>query len=283
MKRVLKKRSASPMNGFIQIPRNDPLWNLKPDERDVFLWFIKEAAFKDHERKFNGMEIIEKRGQKTVTWPILCYHFGYEIGKMRWLIKTLVKQKFLQQVLQQNGRQVGRQVYAVVNYDTYQPPTTGLATGLATGFTTDHPEEGSILKKVCPEEGSFNKNELHNDNGSKSEKASDIRPISFKEFQNRFLKQYASDDFIESMEYYVDVFEEKMGKPHSRLKPDQWERAWENIQTVFRNDSPIELTHEDIEKMIDKHFETKYEDCDYNILHFTTEGIMANRFFEECY
>lgn len=263
------------MNGFIQIPRVDPIWHLKPDERDVFLWFLREAALNDYKRKFNGYNIIEKRGQKTVTWPILCKRFGHEMGKMRWIIKTLVNKGFLQQVLQQDGRQVGRHVYAIVNYDIYQPPTTGL--------TTDPLEEGSIQKKDYPEEGFFKKKEIHNDNGTEPEKASDIRPISFQEFKALFESQYKTDDFIEAIGYYVDVYETKMGKPHPRLKPDQWDKVWSDIQNVFRYDSPIELNYEDLEKMIDKHFETNYSDCDYNILHFVTEGIMKNRFYEECY
>ena len=265
------------MNGFIQIPRDDPLWNLKPDEREVFLWFLREAAFKDHKRLFNGHSINEKRGQKTMTWPILSKCFNCEMNKMRRIVNKLVEQGFLRQVSRQVGRQVSRQVYVIVNYDTYQPPVTGLVTGLV----TDHLEEGIIQKKEYPEKGLKN-----NDNGTKPDKKiSGIRtcPLSFLGFKTSFLKQYQTDDFIEAMQYYVSMYETKMGKPHPRLKPEQWNRAWNDIQTVFRNDDPIDLEFEDIQKMIDKHFETEYQNCDYNILHFVTEGIMTNRFYEEVY
>lgn len=35
--------------------------------------------------------------------------------------------------------------------------------------------------------------------------------------------------------------------------------------------------------MIDKHFQTQYKNCDYNICHFMTDGIRNNRFHEVCY
>ena len=35
--------------------------------------------------------------------------------------------------------------------------------------------------------------------------------------------------------------------------------------------------------MIDKHFQTQYQNCDYSICHFMTEGICNNRFHESCY
>lgn len=128
------------------------------------------------------------------------------------------------------------------------------------------------------------KNALKKDNGPKSGKASDIRtPISFKEFETSFLKKYSRDDFIAALGYYTDVFEEKMKKPHPRLKPEQWERAWQSIQTVTFNGCTTKLTKADLCEMIDKHFQTHYKNCDYSVLHFASHSIMANRFYEVCY
>ena len=35
--------------------------------------------------------------------------------------------------------------------------------------------------------------------------------------------------------------------------------------------------------MIDKHFQTQCKNCDYNICHFMTDGILNTRFHEVCY
>ncbi len=34
--------------------------------------------------------------------------------------------------------------------------------------------------------------------------------------------------------------------------------------------------------MIDKHFQTQYQDCDYNICPFMSEEVRNNRFYETC-
>jgi len=31
---------------------------------------------------------------------------------------------------------------------------------------------------------------------------------------------------------------------------------------------------------VDKHFETPYKNCDYNIMHFISGRVMINRYFE---
>ena len=58
---------------------------------------------------------------------------------------------------------------------------------------------------------------------------------------------------------------------------DIWQRitAWQYVH----------LSHVDIfvyAPMIDRHFKTQYDNCDYNICHFMTEGIRYNRFSEAC-
>lgn len=46
-------------------------------------------------------------------------------------------------------------------------------------------------------------------------------------------------------------------------------------------DCPLDV--DSYRAMIDKHFQTEYAGCDYNICHFMTEGIRNNRFYETCY
>lgn len=40
------------------------------------------------------------------------------------------------------------------------------------------------------------------------------------------------------------------------------------------------IEYENWFNMIDKHFETNYGECDYRIMHFFTDGVLKNRFYE---
>ena len=88
------------------------------------------------------------------------------------------------------------------------------------------------------------------------------------------------DEIIPAVEYYLERYEEYMGQHHPALKAKQWQTVINNI-LAFDERGRIGL--EEIEKIIDKHFVTEYENCDYNILHFVSGDIIKHRFFEECY
>jgi len=56
--------------------------------------------------------------------------------------------------------------------------------------------------------------------------------------------------------------------------------AFQDLQE--KTESAFYDTEVEIEKIIDKHFVTEYENCDYNILHFVNGDIIKHRFYEEC-
>lgn len=87
------------------------------------------------------------------------------------------------------------------------------------------------------------------------------------------------DEIIPAVEYYLDKYREYMGQYHPALKVKQWQTVINNI-LAFDERGRIGL--EEIEKIIDKHFVTEYENCDYNILHFVNGDIIKHRFYEEC-
>jgi len=87
------------------------------------------------------------------------------------------------------------------------------------------------------------------------------------------------DEIIPAIEYYLDKYREYMGQYHPALKVKQWQTVINNI-LAFDERGRIGL--EEIEKIIDKHFVTEYENCDYNILHFVNGDIIKHRFYEEC-
>mgnify|MGYP000905340865 CR=1 FL=1 len=86
---------------------------------------------------------------------------------------------------------------------------------------------------------------------------------------------------IEAVNIYLEEYRRTQGKDHPRLKTDQWERVIENI--VYCSEIQENLSVDEVEKMIDKHFITEYRDCDYNILHFISDDVYNNRFYEEVY
>ena len=52
------------------------------------------------------------------------------------------------------------------------------------------------------------------------------------------------------------------------------------IERFFGGSDIVECDPEIYFALIDKHFATYYEDCDYNICHFMTDGIRQNRAYE---
>lgn len=49
------------------------------------------------------------------------------------------------------------------------------------------------------------------------------------------------------------------------------------------SDMADDMVPETYAKLIEQHFKTQYDNCDYNICHFMTEGIRNNRYYETCY
>lgn len=89
--------------------------------------------------------------------------------------------------------------------------------------------------------------------------------------------------YIDIIEYYYQVYMNTFQEEHPRLS----NKAMDNIISAIQCGTDlIEDDRLDIDMyhaMIDKHFQTQYTDCDYNICHFMTEGIRNNRFYETRY
>lgn len=89
------------------------------------------------------------------------------------------------------------------------------------------------------------------------------------------------ESYIEIIEYYYFVYMNTFNEEHPRLSKKAMDSVVEAIYfgTDLVNEIDIGVYHD----MIDKHFQTQYENCDYSICHFMTEGIRNNRFFETSY
>ena len=89
--------------------------------------------------------------------------------------------------------------------------------------------------------------------------------------------------FADIISYYYSTYKRTFGKEHPRLSA----KAMDSIISALLNSSDnldgLEYDPDAYYAMIDKHFQTQYQDCDYNICHFMSEGIRNNRFYETCY
>lgn len=105
------------------------------------------------------------------------------------------------------------------------------------------------------------------------------RPIHFEEYN-------FTDDYKEEVvSYYMESYLLNTNKKHPKLKPSQWERVDDGLNKIDN----VELGMEYIpdvnvwKDVIDQHFTTNYNSCDYNILHFIEDGIKVRRMYEAGY
>lgn len=105
--------------------------------------------------------------------------------------------------------------------------------------------------------------------------------LKFSDYLTQYPEKLNNAEIIEAIEYYLNKYEDYTGNDHPNLKPDQWQKVADNI-LIFDRETRIEdITLEQIEPVIDRHFITEYENCDYNILHFVSGDIIRNRVYEE--
>lgn len=124
------------------------------------------------------------------------------------------------------------------------------------------------------EDNNLTNKEINKGSFSSEERTS----FSFPEFINL----YSVDEEVQqSIFYYLHQYKNYRDKEHPKLTIEQWIRVIDNI--MYCPATEYNLDVDDIEKMIDKHFKTKYKNCDYNILHFISEGVKNNRFYDGVY
>lgn len=100
-----------------------------------------------------------------------------------------------------------------------------------------------------------------------------------KECRQQGIKDFSA--FVEIITFYYETYMRKFHKEHPRLS----ESSMESVVSALNEGSEMveKPDPETYKAMIEQHFQTEYTDCDYNILHFMTEGIRNNRFYEACY
>lgn len=88
-------------------------------------------------------------------------------------------------------------------------------------------------------------------------------------------------DYIVIIEYYYSMYMATFHKEHPRLSSTAMDSV---IESIYSGSELVDNTDPDMYKaLISQHFKTQYDNCDYNICHFMSEGIRNNRFYEACY
>lgn len=128
-------------------------------------------------------------------------------------------------------------------------------------------------------------------NGAVSE-TNTTQSSSWKPFDSSILKKQIikachkqgiddCSDFLEIITYYYEAYMRTFHKEHPRLSSNAMESV---ISALYHGSEMVDEFHpETYEAMIEQYFQTQYNNCDYNICHFMTEGIRNNRFYEACY
>lgn len=89
--------------------------------------------------------------------------------------------------------------------------------------------------------------------------------------------------YIDIIKYYYSRYEKTFGKEHPRLSTKAMDSVIDSFLSCSDNLNGLEYAPDAYYAMIDRHFQTQYQDCDYNICHFMSAEVRNNRFYETCY
>lgn len=120
-----------------------------------------------------------------------------------------------------------------------------------------------------------------NDKGLLPEQKSKSYSLPFTAYREKY--EIPNKEAAEVVEYFVSTYQKRFRKKHPYLKPETWEH---HINTILFADDGMpdpDFDYESLVLMINRYFKTKFDNCDYSINHFNTDGIKMRRFYEECY
>ena len=114
-----------------------------------------------------------------------------------------------------------------------------------------------------------------------------FRSMVTKEYNKIENPVYPLESVLYVFEYYFYVYENTFRHEHPNIRAEQINSIIRAMPELDDNGaSPIdgtELDPDTYETLINKHFQTQYRGCNYNINHFFSGSIRTNRFYEELY
>lgn len=97
---------------------------------------------------------------------------------------------------------------------------------------------------------------------------------------------YSFEESMSIFRCYFERYERHTGRAHPPIKASQIMRICQimpSIDGVIRGSDYADIYAADYPALIDRHFVTKYRNCDYNICHFFSGRIRELRFYEVFY
>lgn len=101
-------------NGYIVIPRNHPIWTMKPKAIKLFLWCLKEAQFQDYDYRYGSKVIHLKKGQLLTTLRALTQKTHLTYWETRRNLVCIKSAGLLQGFVQGSY-----QILTISNYESY--------------------------------------------------------------------------------------------------------------------------------------------------------------------
>jgi hypothetical protein len=92
---------------------------------------------------------------------------------------------------------------------------------------------------------------------------------------------YSLDEVLGVFHYYFQKYEDTFGRVHPNISVKQIKRFIDAMPFIEDESDMINVLPEDYRVLIDKHFQTRYRNCDYNINHFFSGQIRRLRLLEE--
>ncbi|MDL2300605.1 helix-turn-helix domain-containing protein [Clostridiaceae bacterium OttesenSCG-928-D20] len=177
-------------------------------------------------------------------------------------IQELIEAGYIKRTQKRNEKNQ----FAGYEYDVHEiPPKCGFAE------TGNAETENVTLLSTELTKDLYNQG-LKNDNGSPP-------GDHYSGDSKQFLEWYVVES-KQFLDWYVkECYPHYKKAAHPRLKKAQRERVLENLE-IFMSANDVDI--EGLCDMANGYFK-KVKNCDHNINHFATEGILSNRYFEEVY
>ena len=121
----------------------------------------------------------------------------------------------------------------------------------------------------------------NNENNYMGSRSIDTCPsLTFEKYKSQYLIE---SDAIGGIEYYLEKYKNHTGKVYGRHKKEKWDYIvsdWFKISNSERPTRDFKADAENMESVINSHFNTTYEKGDYSIIHFLSGNIKAHRYYE---
>jgi len=189
-------------------------------------------------------------------------------------VKELIEENYIKREMKRNDK--GQ--FKGYNYTVYEVPYNNDDTesGFSDFGLSDIGKSNTSNKELNNTKVSNTKKNIRVRNGKEHSQ------LSAFYFENAKDKLKTSDYEKENIIYYLQKYKGVMNHEHPKLKLKQWQKVIDNIVIAEDNKTSKneELLGKLFEQVVDKHFETPYKNCDYNIMHFISGQVMINRYFE---